>query len=110
MKKSFTICLALLLLLGCFSLPGAAAEDATITNSVDIVVLVDMSKSMKTDDAGSDPAVYRLDAAEMLVAMCDENSRVLYVPFGGEVLTGSRADSRFGKMLRADTAFQDLVN
>ena len=113
MKKVLSVCLMVLLLIGCLAVSPAAAEDSAITNSVDIVVLVDMSKSMDTSASlnaktGSDPNGYRLDAMEMLTAMCDVNgSRVLYVPFGGSVLTGK--DARRDK-LKADTGFQDISN
>lgn len=111
MKKVLSVCLMILLLIGCLTVSPAMAEDSAITNSVDIVVLVDMSKSMDTSKSlnnktGSDPNGYRLDAMEMLTAMCDVNgSRVLYVPFGGTVLTGK--DARRDK-LKADTGFQDI--
>ena len=96
LKKQLAVLMSCILLTGmlCFgtALAGAAGTIAS-GNSVDIVILVDQSKSMnntsKANGLRNDKDGYRMDAAQMLIAMCDMNgSRVAYVPFGEKVITG----------------------
>ena len=116
MKRNLSLIMAMLMAIFCL-LPGSAgADSAAATNSVDIVILVDNSKSMDdratqgaSQRGNSDPHAYRYDAAEMLVGMCDVNgSRVAYVPFAEKVMTGKTVDRV--KYLYADTQFQDISN
>ena len=55
-------------------LAGASAQSvsssAAPSTALDIVLLIDQSNSMTEGDT-NDPDGYRLDAAEMIVAMCN---------------------------------------
>lgn len=89
MKKSFGIRLLLvcLLLLTMLNASYAVADDVGADDrnpSNDIVIVLDQSNSM----SNADPQNRRLDAAQMIVGMCDmENSRVAIIPFAGKILS-----------------------
>ena len=101
MKRSLSWLLLLAMLFTCLSVPAALADNAESSGGVDIVIVLDQSKSMRQTDnstgkvntaKSSDPDGYRLDAAQMLVAMADmESSRVAIVPFNQKV-TGADTD------------------
>ena len=87
MKKALGILIALCILLSVFSSFAAAetAEDLSAVSGVDVVIVLDMTKSM-TDKASGENDVngYRLDATAMLIGMLDmDGSRVAIVPFTG---------------------------
>ncbi len=94
MKKSrvLGLLLACMLLLTSLYVPSASAAggSGTVTAN-DIVIVVDISSSMRWRDDnnrihGNDPEGYRFDAAQVVVGMCDmEHSRVAIVPFAGNV-------------------------
>lgn len=108
MKKSFGIRLLLvcLLLLTMLNASYAVADDVGADDrnpSNDIVIVLDQSNSM----SNADPQNRRLDAAQMIVGMCDmENSRVAIIPFAGKIQASAdmgfvpinEAESRLNKM------------
>ena len=107
MKKWLSMLLAAMMLICAGSIVCAAAETAE-SNSVDIVILLDMSNSMDgTSGAGrgNDPAGYRIDAAEMIVAMADSHSRVAVVPFAGTLI---EADDRFVDLSSSDKRLAEM--
>ena len=87
MKKLVALVFGAVLAMLCLS--GALAEEKTISpiaddrsNFVDIVILMDHSMSMETNDSRN----YRLAAAAMITAMVDMNgSRVAFVPFNNGI-------------------------
>ena len=107
MKKSFGIRLLLvcLLLLTMLNASYAVADDVGADDrnpSNDIVIVLDQSNSMSNADPQN-----RLDAAQMIVGMCDmENSRVAIIPFAGKIQASAdmgfvpinEAESRLNKM------------
>ncbi len=91
MKRSSTGALALLVFLLCLHLPVRAeppgVQTETPSSSVDAVIVMDQSKSMRgATNMENDPNDYRLDAAQMMIGMADTGSRVAFVPFAREVL------------------------
>lgn len=81
MRKHVSIFLMLCLLL-MLCMPAQADtrvhEDSAATSGIDVVIVLDMTNSMKTNDKFN----YRLDAAAMLVSMLDmDNSRVAVIPY-----------------------------
>ncbi len=84
--------LLIVLLILCFLIHGMSfsaadqAQDEAAVHGVDVVVVLDMTRSMQNqnDTPGNDPYGYRLDATAMLIGMLDMNgSRVAIVPFAG---------------------------
>ncbi len=106
MKKIISMMMCIMLLLGCMTF--AQAENGQNSSAaVDIVLLLDQSGSMWNTDP-SDPDGYRLDAAEMVIALLGNNgSRVAVVPFAARVFEPKSATSpnRY-----ADTEFHPLIN
>lgn len=101
MKRSFGIRLLLvcLLLLTMLNASYAVADDVGADDrnpSNDIVIVLDQSNSM----SNADPQNRRLDAAQMIVGMCDmENSRVAIIPFAGKIQASADTLPRiFGEM------------
>ena len=79
-KRALTVILALCLMLGIVSFAAAETDNST-TAGIDVVVVLDMTNSMK-GDSGNDPYSYRVDATAMLIGMMDmDGSRVAIVPF-----------------------------
>ena len=113
MKKTVGFILAILMLF-CVVFSGLAdvlRDDASV-NGLDIVVVMDQSKSMKSDDAkrGNDIKGYRIDAVTMLTGMLDmENSRIALVPFAGEVMEQNVRDFASIKDSRTRDSFIDYV-
>ena len=95
MKKAILFVLCSILLLGCLTAAHADQQETQGTNAVDIVLLIDQSGSLWKTNSPSDPNGYRLDAAQMIIAMLsqDNGSRVAYVPFSGKVFES--ADKHF---------------
>ncbi len=92
MKRNIpALVLAFILFLGMTMerMPGYARGDADERNpSIDVVIVLDQSRSMRgnVNSTQNDPKDYRLDAAQMLISMCDMNSsRVALVPFSGDI-------------------------
>ena len=87
-KKLFLLFIFLMLALG--SLTGACAVEQKDTSrlALDLVIALDMSSSMaKNDKQSNDMNGYRLDAAAIMLGLCDaEHSRAAIVPFAGTVL------------------------
>lgn len=106
MKKSFGIRLLLvcLLLLTMLNASYAVADDVGADDrnpSNDIVIVLDQSNSM----SNADPQNRRLDAAQMIVGMCDmENSRVAIIPFAGKIQAS--ADMGFVPINEAESPAQ----
>ncbi len=112
MKKQLAVLMSCILLAGMLCLGTAfagAAGTAAAGNSVDIVILVDQSKSMNNviwsnqkwtaNGQQNDKEGYRMDAAQMLIAMCDMNgSRVAYLPFGGNIIDFSNNSVRTNEL------------
>lgn len=97
MKKLRLLSLVLIvvLLVGVAFAEAKPDENDKYKTANDIVIVLDMSNSMTTEWPQSDPMGYRLDAAQMIVGMCDmENSRVAIVPFAGPKLP-KEADTDF---------------
>ncbi len=92
MKKTrvFGLMMACMLVVTALFAPAAMAADGDDDRipANDIVIVVDQSRSMNTTkQKPSDPDGYRIDAAQMIVGMCDmEKSRVAIVPFAGKLL------------------------
>ena len=94
MKKSLAILLMLCILISSLTFTASAAvqkEDTSATSGIDLVIVLDMTRSMKQDGMNrnstmeNDPIGYRFDAAAMLISMLDmDSSRVAVVPFAGE--------------------------
>ena len=110
MKRILCALLAAVMLACCLPLAAGMAADTALDKGLDIVILVDMTKSMdkksmNPTSKNSDPKAYRLDAAAMLIAMCDKNSRVAYVPFGAEVALNGLYSQNGIKYVKADTGF-----
>ncbi len=86
MKK--ILALVILLMLACLALPALSQGDGT---ALDIVLVIDQSKSMQADGnsaPAADKALYRADAANMVTAMADVNgSRVALITFDGVAST-----------------------
>ncbi len=81
MRKYVSVLLTLCLLLA-LCVPALAEvnvhEDSAATSGIDVVIVLDMTNSMKVNDKSN----YRLDAAAMLVSMLDMNSsRVAVIPY-----------------------------
>ena len=73
MKKLLAAVLALILMLGCMA-PVASADDGGAMNKLDLVVVIDQSKSMydkAKPGVGSDTKHYRIDAAQLVLSMLD---------------------------------------
>ncbi len=97
MKHFGTILMCILLSI-ILILPALAEGEKTNDSSklaMDVVVVIDVSNSMgavdiqgQALDRGNDPRGYRLDAAAMLLGMCDaEFSRASVILFAGNVMT-----------------------
>ena len=94
MKKSLAILLMLCILISSLTITASAAvqkEDTSATSGIDLVIVLDMTRSMKQDGTNrnsimeNDPIGYRFDAAAMLISMLDmDSSRVAVVPFADE--------------------------
>lgn len=98
MKKWMAWVLCAVLVLGCIPFAQAAGNQ-TSGSAVDIVLLIDQSGSLWYEGNGNanDPNGYRLDAAQMVIAMLGLNdSRVAYVPFAARVF--DNADREFQKI------------
>lgn len=118
MKKALSWFLAILALSMGLKLPleaRAAQTDpaAYSSSSVDAVIVMDQSGSMRFDDPAkknqsSDPQEYRLDAAQMMISMCDMSSRVAFLPFAGDVLD-KYADSDFVALSTPDIRSKKLA-
>ena len=87
MKKTLTVLLALILMLSVIPLTVHAdtIKDDSAAFGVDMVIVLDMTKSMKQDEnTGNDIYNYRSDATAMLIGMLDmDRSRVAIIPFTG---------------------------
>ena len=107
-------CILAILMAFCVVLSGFAdilKDDASV-NGLDVVVVMDQSKSMRSDDAkrGNDIKGYRIDAVTMLTGMLDmENSRIALVPFAGEVMEQQVRDFASIKDNRTRDSFIDYV-
>lgn len=78
---SSILVLCLLLALAPFAAGEVMVEDTSTTTGIDVVVVLDMTNSMK-ENPGNDPFNYRVDATAMLIGMLDmDGSRVAVVPF-----------------------------
>ena len=114
MKRILCALLAAVMLACCLPLAAGMAADTALDKGLDIVILVDMTKSMDNNSVNnssaknSDPKGYRLDAAAMLIAMCDKNSRVAYVPFGGDVALDGVYSEKGIKYVKADSSFDAM--
>jgi len=98
MKRLISLVLCAVLLLGCMTF--AQAETQQTSSAVDIVLLMDHSGSMFNDN-GNDKEGYRLDAAQMVIALLGNNgSRVAFVPFAARVYED--ADKEFTTIRRPE--------
>lgn len=93
MKKMNSFLMAMLLLLSCVQLPSLAQDAASYdaidySSALDVVIVMDQSKSMDTEGGKNDVEGYRLDAAQMMIGMLDTKSRVAFVTFAGTILKG----------------------
>ncbi|MDY4140044.1 MAG: VWA domain-containing protein [Eubacteriales bacterium] len=108
MKKLLSILLVLMLTAA--FLAGASAQSvsssAAPSTALDIVLLIDQSNSMTEGDT-NDPDGYRLDAAEMIVAMCNmDGSRVAVLPFDQK--TGSDSFTDINTVSRRTAKIADI--
>ena len=94
MKRIICLLVVTLCLLLCisFTAPSMAKADNKQEGNklaLDMVILVDISDSMKDrNGGGNDVNYYSYEAAAMIIGMCDyENSRIALVPFGTDVYT-----------------------
>lgn len=85
MKKLISLVLCAVLLFSCMTFAQAETQQES-TTAVDIVLLIDNSGS-NFNQAQNDPVGYRLDAAQMAIALLGQNngSRVAFVPFAAQV-------------------------
>lgn len=87
MKKLFAVLLAVCMTLTmlCTTVFAAPVPDTTAHTGIDVVIVLDMTKSMDTEGDQNDKRNYRFDAAAMLVGMLDmEGSRVALIPFAAQ--------------------------
>ncbi len=91
MKRIILCLLAFVFTISCL-LVIALGEDTTSSSklALDLVIVIDMSNSMPgINSPGNDARGYRLDAAAMLLGLCDgEHSRAGIVLFAGDTLPG----------------------
>lgn len=87
-KKLFLLFILLMLMLGSLTSACAVEQKDTSRLALDLVIALDMSSSMaKNDKQSNDMNGYRLDAAAIMLGLCDaEHSRAAIVPFAGTVL------------------------
>ena len=108
MKKFRLLSLLLAILLALIGVASAdimRGEEDEYKPTNDIVIVLDMSDSMLNND----PDGYRLDAAQMIVGMCDmENSRVAIVPFAGPKLAAFKHDTEFVSISEAKSRIQKM--
>lgn len=92
MIKRFLAVVLFVCMVLCSVIPFASAgeaKDTAATSGVDVVVVLDMSQSMKNPNnnasaKNNDASGFRLDATSMLIGMMDmDGSRVAIVPFAG---------------------------
>lgn len=85
--------LAILMFVCTFSARAETVKKDERSPSNDIVIVLDQSRSMNGDRQKADPEGYRLDAAQMIVGMCDmHSSRVAFIPFAGTIQKSADKD------------------
>jgi len=78
------MCMFLTLVMLISYLPVNTAVAETESNGIDVVILLDTSTSMNTNDEDG----YRIDAAQMFISMCDMGSRIAVIPFNQKIVDG----------------------
>lgn len=96
MKKLATLLITLCLILGTthVAMPVLASDigEVDYSSSLDVVIVMDQSSSMRGGTRENDPQDFRLDAAQMMISMLDTKSRVAFVPFARSVLLSKDND------------------
>ena len=106
---------AIMVLMLTFSAIAENGSKASSRLAMDLVMVIDVSNSMGNtrENGGNDRRGFRLDAAAMLLGLCDaEYSRACVLPFAGTIMTKQKyADTLYSVQLNSvSTVREEMIN